>query len=721
MENKLIYGLIAIIFTIAGIMSVYYFYPTYIGYDNCIGGSWENVTTEVYYNDTFPRMARYYCSTETDMTVEECLSVSRYENPSGCKWGGKTSKRNDKGNQYRLYVMEDPVIPSRTDYVKLIYTHNGLTEPYTIYEVCNPTELDYSITKDSDFKINFLGNTGRLKDWGMKLGVNTSTIVPKYKNVCNPYTEPELPNNSIPYYQNCSQYIDSYYVKKSWEYVDYDFIGQKFNKGECYRVKVWGKINPEFRENVAIDNVISYAGMDFTEYDWWNLSCNNRNSIQITPTITDGNQQHLLNLSYNIDWNKAYVILNATNAELSFINITQESAWTNSSVTAGTPFGVEVYYNCSATVREHNYSEVMLEAFRWETQADINSYVAQGSFTLNLTEVWEGDGSANSDAGGEDRLTMGINNHSNFSVVGRVFWDSTDTADDNWFFELHSKSDADQWQVGQRTNSQTNFTDRKIGFSGNPITILPALINNTGSALTGRWGNIRFQANSSNVVNLFIDDVFMQNSSGFINTPVFDSFSYYNAKAQKKTNDIFFLYRDYDGDNPGITVGVEELNNVAPVLNLIECQNATGWIQSFLWKEVIGACRVNCTDANDDNLAVNLSMYTGVASWDTNDNNDTYFLNMTNTSYDGFFHGFNFANLTVEESGLWTVIGQCSDGTFSDSSSFSWNVSIGYLNSTLITPATNLSYQNDTTNTWVGECACTGGECANVSCLPDPV
>jgi len=59
-------GLIAVIFIALGGATVY-FYPNYFGYDNCVGGSWENITEEVYFNDTFPRIARYYCSTEAEI------------------------------------------------------------------------------------------------------------------------------------------------------------------------------------------------------------------------------------------------------------------------------------------------------------------------------------------------------------------------------------------------------------------------------------------------------------------------------------------------------------------------------------------------------------------------------------------------------------------------------------------------------------------------------
>jgi len=100
-KTKIVSGLIMVIFALFGTA---YFTPEYVERDLCADKNiWENVTEIVFYNETFPSIARYYCNTETDISKQDCFNQDRLINTDGCKWAGRLS-----GTKRSAYIINDP-------------------------------------------------------------------------------------------------------------------------------------------------------------------------------------------------------------------------------------------------------------------------------------------------------------------------------------------------------------------------------------------------------------------------------------------------------------------------------------------------------------------------------------------------------------------------------------------------------------------------------------
>jgi len=173
-------GLIVVLFGIIGIAA---FYPYYDGKDLCTNsGVWDNVTDIVYFNDTFPAIARYYCNTETDMTKNDCLHLDRLINSPGCKWGGKTSSTGRT-----LYVMIDPIWEGENYNVSIEPLENCTTVYWntTSYYEENCTEEEAGngtnyTTCDTGINIT-LNNRTDCINYGYDINVSNSTYHVEYK------------------------------------------------------------------------------------------------------------------------------------------------------------------------------------------------------------------------------------------------------------------------------------------------------------------------------------------------------------------------------------------------------------------------------------------------------------------------------------------------------------------------------------------------------------
>ena len=75
----------------------------------------------------------------------------------------------------------------------------------------------------------------------------------------------------------------------------------------------------------------------------------------------------------------------------------------------------------------------------------------------------------------------------------------------------------------------------------------------------------------------------------------------------------------------------------------------------------------------------------------------------------------------INYSGTWNITAQCTDGSNNVGTSIQWSIPWGTVNVTLVSPNTNISVQNGTTqliNTRVG---CIDYECANITHYLDPL
>ncbi len=188
MEKKTIGGLIVVVFAVLGMTA---FYPYYVGSDRCqsggVYGTWENVTEQIYFNDSFPAIARYYCGIETSMSQEECLYSNKLVNVPGCKWGGRTSK-----SKKTLYVIEDPELNLSVNSSDFNKSCEVIITPYTELQVV----FSYNITEWGNGTIQ---NDSYISKYVNVLKNRTKETCKEYINLNGFVVEPELQ------YWNCSE------------------------------------------------------------------------------------------------------------------------------------------------------------------------------------------------------------------------------------------------------------------------------------------------------------------------------------------------------------------------------------------------------------------------------------------------------------------------------------------------------------------------------------
>ena len=605
MASKLTYGLIAIIFT--SLIGTVFFYPYYVGNDVCtknnVRGQWINLTEIHKFNSTYPAISRYYCSLETQLTPKQCLSLDRKLNVNGCKWGGKLSK-----SKLTLRVLIDPDPLLKSSYLKMIENYDGFVDPYTIYEVCNPTIQAYNISSKSKFNVYFMDTLKQVDiDYKILIGINNNIQIPHYIIDKCQKEGASLANGTIPQ-EKCTYKIGSYNEIEKWEYQEFNPIGFKFMPGKCYRIKVQGKREPILGKREPIDNIISYAGMNFTEYAWWRTECSEKRNYAIEPYVTDSNQQIYINYGTNKFWNNATVILNETNTSINWINLSDSSVWINLSVTKNTPLGIEIYSDCNSEQANYTIENVFLIARGYNSQASVDDYdVGTAGIVTDATYKMELNASMKM-AGADMSLKYNLGNKNAGSNVTIIAYNYLDTA-------VIPNSRAKAYSV----NSGSAFGSPLLGNiaydepgAGCQTTADKWCIGVNASyvldylPLTTTWNRHKFTINSTGTT-LWNNDTFRYHSERV----AWENFSISNGGHSGGTamwTDLFYIYRDYGNLNPNITeISGLNINLSYPVNNA----NPNNISLNFNWTVVSNYNSTNMSCDHYLNGIINRSILCG--------------------------------------------------------------------------------------------------------------
>ncbi|MCK9370475.1 hypothetical protein M0R04_11245 [Candidatus Dojkabacteria bacterium] len=726
-ENKtLVGGLIAVIFMVIGAA---YFYPIYTETDTCVlsgsYGTWENVTEKVYFNSSFPAIARYYCAKEAKITKEECLLQDKLINSDGCKWGGKV------GGTTRLYVMVDPEVSissesiksyplvdvglQTSEGIKMDWLENGLTHKCLGFEITKGISINAvaGLILDTASKEN-------AKPILSKKSINNWNETRQMNDKCNSIEiTPDLNGTKI-FIDNCTKKdIIITHSDEIWADVKIDSTelnkerldGVKLQDGYykyCFNVPII-KTAKGYGNSGEVKLILgSNIYTDRQHSSYWNASYTNQTLINVTVTETDTNQQIYINLSRNVNWKCAFVILNGTTEkELAWLNETREAFYTNFSVTSGQAEIIKIIHNatCAVSTPQYNYSQIMLLANEFETDADVDRVSSVDA--LNLTVGQKGnsvylttaDGTAYTDH------SWSISRWSNTSSVAYFYTLKSGTFN-NCFLKLSTGTTVRAALGMINTSSiywqyKTNPTERQSD------TLIEQNV----------WTKFRFHLNSTLGVYIKEQREIWVGTTAEIPSNMSSIGWYYDTKAGDMF-DTFFVYRDYGAKNPVLNIGSDQqIINLAPTLGSLNCTNATVYATSFKWNEPVINCQLTCTDDTSVSY-VKFSGTEGVSAFDTTDTNDTWFANMTNFTGVGDYFSFTVPENAnkMNYSGVWNVSAICSDGTLTSSSYIAWTVPNGNVNISLLYPDTNLSKKNGTyiLNVQVRK-GCTGGECFNMT------
>jgi len=166
---------------------------------------------------------------------------------------------------------------AREDIVKLIGYENKIDGGYADFLVCNPSKTKYEIKSSDDMAFSFNTHYGDLKGYDV------------YEQVSEEY------NESVPVYKNVEKKVPDYIDNKTgeihnktinvrelsgWKEVTKnrtvyrkikDLTDLSFESNKCRIIRIEVKKEPKVGEN-NIDAIISFAGLDFNEYVWFNSS-----------------------------------------------------------------------------------------------------------------------------------------------------------------------------------------------------------------------------------------------------------------------------------------------------------------------------------------------------------------------------------------------------------------------------------------------------------------
>ncbi|MFA5887355.1 MAG: hypothetical protein WC852_01430 [Candidatus Nanoarchaeia archaeon] len=383
---------------------------------------------------------------------------------------------------------------------------------------------------------------------------------PVYEILCNPYNIEDSVNHSINTVQNCTTIqagtrnvnVEQWLpveLKSSEENADLSLatfnILEKgryrysFNTPFIQTASGWGNKGTLFLK------VGSDLFADKQHSSWWNDSCLNRISTNVQPIVTDTNMQLYINLSKEIDWKKAFVIDNRTNTSLTWLNESLTWFWTNTSVTANSAFGIDIYYNCNSDTPQYNYSNVMLLANEFETDADVDR--VSNVDVLNTTIGQRGNSVTLNQADGTSYVDHG--------------WSLTKWSNTSTVAYFHTLKDGTYNNCFLRLSTGTNLRVG-VGFAGTSSPYyqfkFDATEHNSQFPIEqGIWKKFKVHINST--TNLYINDEWV---NGSVATPPTNMSSigwYYDTK-KGDSFDTFYTYRDYGINNPGYSVGVDELS-----------------------------------------------------------------------------------------------------------------------------------------------------------------
>ena len=176
------------------------------------------------------------------------------------------------------------------DFLKLVDNTDFCSRNcHTTYEVCNPTEQPYLVKSQDDFRFTYNKVNGDLSSTNLKVYKNVTVSTPVWtylddercvqenqSTICTPIRI--INGSSIRNHQE-EQWAD---FDPTWS----------LPASSCIKVRLEGKKDPYS----SIDNVLNYAGRQFTEFVWWNTTNNYQNTFDDTTDMNLTNST-LINLT----------------------------------------------------------------------------------------------------------------------------------------------------------------------------------------------------------------------------------------------------------------------------------------------------------------------------------------------------------------------------------------------------------------------------------------
>lgn len=217
---------------------------------------------------------------------------------------------------------------SKNDYLTYVGQSVGLTEAYAEYEICNPTNIDFTTSARSkpNFDWYFVEESGKVKDSWFEIRLNESyeQEVFETKEICNPYFNKK--NSSI--VQNCTQSsIAKSITSWRWVWRTYDPTHYIYQTKACYNIRAYITYELAYGDNaIKIDNVLEFADHTYDEYVWFNVAWERRRPITITPVDDFADHINLpINISFDIlsEVNSGQMNPDYSDLRLAFLNGTE--------------------------------------------------------------------------------------------------------------------------------------------------------------------------------------------------------------------------------------------------------------------------------------------------------------------------------------------------------------------------------------------------------------
>ena len=403
---------------------------------------------------------------------------------------------------------------------------------------------------------------------------------------------------------------------------------------------------------------------------WWNASCSAKTNWKIEPVYTDQNQILFLHADttgakWETNRGQVYFVENDSNTLLSWMNETAFNGAntkfsTNISVTAGTEFGIDAYYDCGGSVREriYNYSDVYLHATSFEEAGEVGAGyfdlggggdhpTSSSNFAYELqSSMWQDEAPTSYRAVNLSVYNNGLKLH-NVSVSWQNYWDEVGDPCEN--------GDTIDIEILQGNIRYTNCRGLCNTAGGGDYDDICYYDNNPGGSGTV-WQDTGLTRTDDNwdEYGMYITDttyfLYVQGKQIHTNTipaSTDDRWRYYNDKINLYQDDLR-MWRNYTTNNPTVTNMGEEIGNTAPFVEIKSPLNNTYFGTPYM------NFTYNVSDA-DIGSVVNCSFFINKTEWLTNFSvtqvaNQSF--NVTNLSIGvynwsvGCFDGSEWANST---------------------------------------------------------------------------
>lgn len=214
--------------------------------------------------------------------------------------------------------------------------------------------------------------------------------------------------------------------------------------------------------------------------------------------------------------------------------------------------------------------------------------------------------------------------------------------------------------------------------------------------------------------------------TGFNNSYLanYSSTDWFNDTSIKFTvvGDWTFEFKASDGSSTGTSTNIVNVSNTAPAISSIECYDGSSWVTTFSYNDDIQKCHATITDAESNELTINMSLDVGMSSRDdTYDSVDRLYSDFANTSNAGDVFEFNFDDTVANESGVYAVYINVTDAYgLGHTLNISWTIAWGTVSLDMSSPSGNISVRNGTAFTATVNVSCATAECGNVTVYADP-